>query len=1182
MRPPRSGPAVRGAVVIAALLVLRGLAGSSSPPSPNPVIDVPVEAPSPRDGIDVSTRFHDAVFSSAGLSFSPQGSALTWSWSFLDCTMGDEILADAAPVVPVPIEDRVEYARGVVTEEYVLGGTAIEQRFVLHDTPAAGDLVIRGRVGSDASFRTTSSGWAWRAQGSGVSLGDVTAFDGDGNVIAADLLVSATETSIVIAGDVLARATLPILIDPVIEAEMFPISYMGADHLSDGRDPAIALDASRARFLVVWYGDDDGTGADEEFNIWGRLVDATTGDPVAPQFRISDTWPTGSRADHPDVVYNVLEDEFLVVWSSDELALDEFEIMGQRILAATGELIGTSFRISDMGNDGITRFAAIRPAVEHDPIDNEYLVIWSGDDGHFVGDDEFEIFGQRLDGTSAAEIGVDFAISQQGPDLDPAFDAVRPALTYDPDLNLFLAVWIGTDDTPPLVPGEREVFGQRIAGGTGALVGVNERLTHVGVDGAPQADATSVDVTYNPSAGEYLVVFRADPGEGSLADDEYEIFALRLDSDLAGIGTESRISDMGPDGDPSYDAFDYPSVIYAPPVDRYLVVWSGDDDTGTLVNDDREIFGQGLDGLGAEIGGDLRLSTMGPDGSTDYRQRVPVAAYAAGPERVQIVWQGQSDVGYQASGDDEVFGLGIDATSGELDDTPTVISTMGSLGQNVNAIRAASAYNAVDREYLVVWAGGPESWGGFLLWGQRIDGTTRDPIGPAFQISDGIGVWGAHRPSVTHDPDDGVYAVIWMNDERVATKPEIFGRILDAQGDPLTDTIRISEMGADDPDYHATHPSVAYNSGDREFYVVWQGANDTPTKYEIHGRRLSATGDLGPQSRISFSGSDEAVDPDGERPQITYDSTNGFYLVTWISDVFSPDWPEVYGQRLDATTAAPIGGNVRITDTGDAGAGLFDLDAVFVPGHDAHIVAWTTRHGGRYRVWAQFVDAVSGLPDGPEIVVRDTRFIVYRVAIGYSAYADEALVVWDEDDLFEGSEILGQSLDVSGRSMLGSSTHISLMGGLGQPQYAGQRPAIPRPSHPGTFLVAWQGDSHEYPWVDGDVEIFGRFVGPEDLLAAPTSPVAPVVPSMVATPNPFSARTALEVEIPTPGPATVRVFDVGGREVTTLHDGHLDVGRRRWSWDGRDDAGARVAPGMYLVRLEHAHGVSTGKLLLVE
>jgi hypothetical protein len=48
---------------------------------------------------------------------------------------------------------------------------------------------------------------------------------------------------------------------------------------------------------------------------------------------------------------------------------------------------------------------------------------------------------------------------------------------------------------------------------------------------------------------------------------------------------------MGPDGDTAFGAT-HNALPANPRADEYLVIWEGDDDTGTLVDDEVEIFGQ--------------------------------------------------------------------------------------------------------------------------------------------------------------------------------------------------------------------------------------------------------------------------------------------------------------------------------------------------------------------------------------------------------------------------------------------------------------------------------------------------------------------------------------------------------------------------------------------------------------
>lgn len=72
------------------------------------------------------------------------------------------------------------------------------------------------------------------------------------------------------------------------------------------------------------------------------------------------------------------------------------------------------------------------------------------------------------------------------------------------------------------------------------------------------------------------------------------------------------------------------------------------------------------------------------------------------------------------------------------------------------------------------------------------------------------------------------------------------------------------------------------------------------------------------------------------------------------------------------------------------------------------------------------------------------------------------------------------------------------------------------------------------------------------------------------SPNPFSATTSVRFATPVDAPVTVRVHDVSGRLVRTLLSSRMEPGEHRVTWDGRDDEGRRVSPGVYFVRLTAA------------
>lgn len=82
-------------------------------------------------------------------------------------------------------------------------------------------------------------------------------------------------------------------------------------------------------------------------------------------------------------------------------------------------------------------------------------------------------------------------------------------------------------------------------------------------------------------------------------------------------------------------------------------------------------------------------------------------------------------------------------------------------------------------------------------------------------------------------------------------------------------------------------------------------------------------------------------------------------------------------------------------------------------------------------------------------------------------------------------------------------------------------------------------------------------------------------------PNPASVGTTLSFELPRAGAARLRLLDAGGRLVRTLAAGEWPAGRHEARWDGRDAAGARVAPGLYFARLEAGGRVLVRRVALV-
>jgi len=68
-------------------------------------------------------------------------------------------------------------------------------------------------------------------------------------------------------------------------------------------------------------------------------------------------------------------------------------------------------------------------------------------------------------------------------------------------------------------------------------------------------------------------------------------------------------------------------------------------------------------------------------------------------------------------------------------------------------------------------------------------------------------------------------------------------------------------------------------------------------------------------------------------------------------------------------------------------------------------------------------------------------------------------------------------------------------------------------------------------------------------------------------PNPFNPRTTIWYDVPRASQVSLRVYDLRGRLVRQLVNGQVQPGRHSVDWLGRDEKGAEVASGVYLVRV---------------
>ena len=143
----------------------------------------------------------------------------------------------------------------------------------------------------------------------------------------------------------------------------------------------------------------------------------------------------------------------------------------------------------------------------------------------------------------------------------------------------------------------------------------------------------------------------------------------------------------------------------------------------------------------------------------------------------------------------------------------------------------------------------------------------------------------------------------------------------------------------------------------------------------------------------------------------------------------------------------------------------------------------------------------------------------------------------------------------------------------------GERLAVCRPcEYIDTAPAEGQAATYTLRIYEGGVEPKSVVLGTWDGAA-----VGGLVLSLEApSPNPVAGRAILHLAVPRGGRAIrLELIDLGGRIVSVVKDGVLAAGSHTIAWDARDDYGAPLASGVYLMRLSAAgHSVSRKVLVL--
>ncbi len=393
--------------------------------------------------------------------------------------------------------------------------------------------------------------------------------------------------------------------------------------ISQHQAPKIStLPGISGSFLVVWQAQTPAAEGPQKEEIYGRAWNGSNEDWTSDPFQISETGQNHEQsgdfsATAPDVVYNSEDHRYLVVWSANGTT-DTFlpgnpEIYA-RHMGATNHILSSVVR--KLSNSAAGQLPAVDPAVAYNADENEYMVVWSGSKGDpfTMALKEEEIIGQILSKT-ALPIGFpEIRVSHMGPILDIRYGARTPDIAYSPAANEYLIVWAGEHDFYQ----NTEIHGRYVRA-NGTRRDFEFQISDMGIldDFASLWVPMSPSVTYQEANNAFQVVWTSGHAAPGLANLETEVYIAEVREDGSGPG-QVRISDLGPDGDDTFDANN--AALAISEAGEYLVVFDGNDDQGQLTPDSNAVFGQHYERIGSggsggsgEVPTDPDKDNSGPD-----------------------------------------------------------------------------------------------------------------------------------------------------------------------------------------------------------------------------------------------------------------------------------------------------------------------------------------------------------------------------------------------------------------------------------------------------------------------------------------------------------------------------------------------------------------------------------------
>ena len=442
------------------------------------------------------------------------------------------------------------------------------------------------------------------------------------------------------------------------------------------------------------------------------------------------------------------------------------------------------------------------------------------------------------------------------------------------------------------------------------------------------------------------------------------------------------------------------------------------------------------------------------------------------------------------------------------------------------------------------------------IYAQRVD------VNGVIQwLADGVAISTAANyqayPTIVSDGSGG--AIIIWQDRRNGVNYDIYAQHIDSNGAAqwMADGIIISAAVG-----HQEYP-IAISDGSGGAISTW--IDKRSGNYDIYSQLINSNGE------VQWTANGEEICTElweQSFPVLTGDGSGGA-IIAWEDYRTSPH--VIYAQSINAS------GIVRWTKDGVTISALAysqDSPAIMNDANGGAIITWQVNSSGNdYDIYVQCIDA-NGL----------VQWTLNGVAICTAGHhqqdptiimdgSDGAIITWEDQRRGTNYDIYAQRIDANGVvQWVTDGVEISIA------TYDQIYPTEVSDGNGGA-IITWQDYRVAYP---DSVDIYTQQINTNGNLGVVTSILQdPDISNNFALlqnyPNPFNPSTTIQYRVSSNQFVHLKVYDVLGREVTTLVNEEKSAGNFEIIFDA-----SQLSSGIYFYKMQAGSFVETKKMILIK